>query len=160
MKLGLRQCTVGLSTPTVASAPASPPSVNTANSNLSSPLTATYSLRPNVPSKDDAKPEGWLLPAAGGEARPAISHPAGVITKRACSKSPQTIRRAGQPRATKTLKPKKTAHGPQKTKRSPPFCTPDTRCVIGTMICPATAHSLFRATFLKSKILARRTHQI
>ncbi|WP_315973773.1 hypothetical protein [Glutamicibacter sp. M10] len=42
-------------------------------------------------SKDDAKPEGWLLPAAGGEARPAISHPAGVQSLSVCSKSPQTI---------------------------------------------------------------------
>ena len=42
-------------------------------------------------SKDDAKPEGWLLPAAGGEARPVISHPAGVQSLSVCSKSPQTI---------------------------------------------------------------------
>lgn len=42
-------------------------------------------------SKDDATSEGWLLPAAGGEARPVISHPAGIESLDLCANSPDTI---------------------------------------------------------------------
>lgn len=42
-------------------------------------------------SKDDAVAEGWLLPAAGGEARSVITHPAGVESLATCAKSPQTV---------------------------------------------------------------------
>ncbi|CBT77060.1 MULTISPECIES: S9 family peptidase [Glutamicibacter] len=42
-------------------------------------------------SEEDAKAEGWILPVAGGEARPVISHPAGVQSLSLCAHAADTV---------------------------------------------------------------------
>ncbi|MGO2482460.1 TolB family protein, partial [Glutamicibacter ardleyensis] len=53
-------------------------------------------------TEEDAKPEAWRLPAAGGEARSILSHPAGIgsLTSFARNNDRVLVCAAGMPRAT------------------------------------------------------------
>ncbi|MGP9782423.1 S9 family peptidase [Arthrobacter sp. MYb224] len=69
-------------------------------------------------AKDDAKPEAWLLPKAGGEARSILSHPAGIesVTTFARNQKDLLVRAAGLPRA-KDLEHEEKILGERKEKK-------------------------------------------